>query len=560
MLQSLYVKNLALIDELNVDFTEGLNIMTGETGAGKSIILGSINFCLGDKIPKEMIKEDVPYSMAELTFIVESDFERKSLEALDIFPEDDQVVINRKIVGGRSTTKINSETVTVSVLKKVADVLINVHGQNESHILQDTKRHLAILDDYGTKELLSLKEKMRETYAVYKVSKQAYNSLNVDDKERERELSFLEFEIEEISNAKLIDNEDEALEEEYRKLKNWQKIYDGLNKAYTMTGGENDSAANNISYALRELSSITEYDESLNSYYSMLSDVENLLSDFNRDISSYLSDGDFDVERFNEIEHRLDLINSLKAKYGDSISTIKSVLVEKEERLELLNNFKERKEEAKKVLDKAFGDMKIVAEDLHLKREKVAKKFEKEIEKALLELNFSNAEFKVMFSENKSYNEDGSDFVEFYISTNQGEQIRPLNKIASGGELSRIMLAIKTLQANKDETHTMIFDEIDAGISGRTAQKVSESLHLLSKNHQIICITHLPQIAAMEDSHYLIEKKIIDGHSKTTIEKLDDNNSIMELARMLGGTIVSDAVINNAKELKEMALKYKTRG
>ncbi|MCR5272246.1 MAG: DNA repair protein RecN [Lachnospiraceae bacterium] len=560
MLQSLHVNNLALIDELDVEFTDGLNILSGETGAGKSIILGSIGFCLGEKINKDMIKEDAPFSFAELVFTIDNEFVRKELEKLDIYPYDDQIIINRKITGGRSVAKINAETVPVTMLKQVAEILINIHGQNESHILQNTKNHLNILDDYGSDTIGDLLYDMESDFSNYKSKKSIVDELNSDLNDREREISFLEFETEEITNANLIKNEDIELEEEYKKLKNWQKIFDGLNKAYDETGAMSGSAADRISYAIKELSAINGYDEKAGNLYNILTDVENLLSDFNREVSSYIEDSTFDERKFVEIEDRLNLINKLKSKYGDSIDKILESLAEKEERLDTLRNIDEKLREAELDLDSASKKMKKTADILHEKRVFVAERFKKELTEALLDLNFQSVEFEVRISVNDKCSASGYDYVEFYISTNTGEKVRPLNKVASGGELSRIMLAIKTLQAAKDETQTMIFDEIDAGISGRTAQKVSECLNILAKDHQIICITHLPQIAAMEDSHFMIEKKVIDGHSKTTIVQLDEKSSIMELARMLGGSSVSDAAVNNAKELKEMALQFKKRG
>ncbi|MCR5468565.1 MAG: DNA repair protein RecN [Lachnospiraceae bacterium] len=556
MLQGLHVKNFALIDELEVDFSEGLNILSGETGAGKSIILGSINFCLGEKFSKEMIKDDESFSLVELIFSIDSEEVRKSLEELEIYAED-ELIISRKLTMGRSSSKINSETVPITKVKEVAELLINIHGQNESQVLQNTKKHLEILDAFGGRELDELKEAMEEAYHEYKSAKGRLDELEADGKSREREMSFLEFEIAEIEDASLKTGEDDELEDEYKHLQNWQKICDGMNKAHSETGGANDCAADRISYALKELSAVSSYDEKASQCYDMLQDIESLLTDFNREISSYLSDTEFDEERFNQIENRLNLINRLKSKYGDSIDTILGELENKKKRLDLFVNIEAEYDKAKVALDSAFGKMKSVESKLHDKRAEVATLFEKELIEALNDLNFSSIDFKVNIDRTDHYQINGCDNVEFYISTNTGEKLKPLNKVASGGELSRIMLAIKTLQADKDRTGTMIFDEIDAGISGKTAQMVAKKLHLLARFHQIVCITHLPQIAAMEDSHYLIEKQVKDGHSITTIKPLDEDESNLEISRMVGGIDVTDAALNNARELKALATEYK---
>jgi len=557
MLLSLNVKNLALIDELEVDFTKGLNILTGETGAGKSIILGSINLCLGEKVPKEMLRDNVEFSYVELVFQVENDYQREALADLDISIEDDLVVLSRKITGTRSIAKINGETVPVSYLRNASDILINVHGQNESQILHNSKNYLSIIDSYADDRIKGLKDRMAFAYKEYRNAMEDLESLSSDETERTREISFLEFELDEIENANLKVNEDSLLEDEFKHLKNYQKIYDGVSAANELTSGSYDSISDKISHALRELASIHDLDDTVNGYYEMLLDIENLLNDFNRETSSFLKESEFDEERFVTIEKRLDLINSLKSKYGKTIELILEKAEEKKIRLHELKNFDENLRIAKEQFDIAYENMVSISKQLHNIRCSVGKEFEQNLCIALEELNFNNVEFTTLVQETDIYTVNGSDNVEFLISTNIGEKIKPLSKVASGGELSRIMLAIKTLKANKDDIPTMIFDEIDAGISGRTAQKVSEKLATLSNEHQIICITHLPQIAAMSTTHFLIEKIVKDSHTQTTIRKLSDNDEILELARMLGGQEITDAVKNNALEMKDLATKYK---
>ena len=557
MLLNLHVKNLALIDEAEVEFTPGLNIMTGETGAGKSIIIGSINLALGGKLPKEMIRENAPFGLVELTFRIEDKRLKQRLSEMDIFIEEDELILSRKIVNGRSVSKINGETVPVSKVKEAAQLLIDIHGQHEHQSLLVKKNHLNILDAYAKNRLQKEKEALKSIYEQYQKVKTELKEASLDTAERQRELSFLEYEIKELEEAQLIPGEDEQLEADYRRLLNGQKIMEAVSKAYEKTSEGFDSATEQISHALRELASVSEYDEPLAGFENQLMEIDNLLNDFNREMAEYKSDTVFDEETFAEVEKRLDLVNHLKAKYGNTIEEILNSLEEKKARAEKLSDYDTYLEQLKQEFSQKEKEVESYSGKLSEIRKAAAAKLTDAIKKELKDLNFPNVSFSMHFQKTDSYTANGYDDAEFLISANPGEPEKSLEKIASGGELSRIMLAIKTVLADTDAVGTLIFDEIDTGISGRTAQMVSEKMNALGNSHQIMCITHLPQIAAMADSHYLIEKSVANETTISTIRPLDWEESVKELARMLGGVKITDTVLDNAKEMKELAANTK---
>lgn len=557
MLQNLHVKNLALIDEADVEFEPGFNIMTGETGAGKSIIIGSIGLALGGKLPKEMIRENAPFGLVELTFLVEDERLKKILEEMDIILEEDSLILSRKIVNGRSSSKINGESVPTSKVKEVASLLIDIHGQHEHQSLLVKKNHLNIVDGYEKNRLQSEKEKLKASFDCYKKIRTELEEAEMDALEREREISFLTYEVEEIEQASLILGEDEALELEYRKLMNGQKILEAVTDVYGKTGEGYDSATEQIGHALKNLSSISEYDGPLAGFESQLMEIDNLLNDFNRELAEYISDASFDEETFAETERRLDVINRLKAKHGRTIEEILDSCAEKKKRLEKLLDYDSYLSDLKKKLKTTEQELTAHSDNVSNIRKKAAKKLTQAIQKELLDLNFLEVSFSMEFRRLDHFTANGYDDAEFLISTNPGEPLKSLEKIASGGELSRIMLAIKTVLADTDDVGTLIFDEIDTGISGRTAQMVSEKMSALGSSRQVICITHLPQIAAMADRHYLIEKSVENQTTISTIRPLDEEESVKELARMLGGVKITDTVLKSAKEMKELAANTK---
>ena len=557
MLYSLHVKNLALIKEQEIDFTKGLNILTGETGAGKSVIIGSVNLALGGKADAGLIRTGEEYALVELTFGLENDIQRNLLKEMDIPVEDDgTVVIQRKILPGRSISKVGGEAVTTRQLRDISNVLINIHGQNDHQELLHKKKHLEILDEYCGEELLAPMGRLSEEYAALKLLKEQLEETDLDENSRMREQELLEYEINEITEAELTVGEDEQLETLYRKMVNSRKISEAVYAVAAMTGAQDseENASDIVGRAVRELSMVTSYDKEIEDLYSQLSDVENLLTDFNHSVSDYIKDLEFDDEEFHNTEERLNVINHLKDKYGGSIEAVLKSLEIKQERFDKLSDLDAYRKKLQADVESKKAEVLKLCKKISDIRSKGAKGLKKELTAALIDLNFLDVKFEIdIKSDEESISSKGYDSVEFMISTNPGESPRPLEKIASGGELSRIMLALKTVVADKDDISTLIFDEIDAGISGKTAWKVSKKLGELAANHQIICITHLPQIAAMAHSHFMIEKGVSEGRTVTNIFSLDEDASLKELARLLGGETITDATLSNAMEMRKMA-------
>lgn len=554
MLQNLHVKNLALIDEAEVEFQPGLNILTGETGAGKSIILGSINLALGGKYSKEMLRKGASFGLVELAFSIEKEEQLQAFHEMDIYPEDGNILLSRKLMEGRSISRINGETVSMNKLKQVAEILIDIHGQHEHQSLLYKKNHLTILDAFSKGVIDDLKETVRETYQEYKQKKEELAQATLNEAERAKEMDFLAFEVTQIREANLKPGEDEKLEEQYKRIVHSKKIVESLEEAYGYTGyGEKESCGDLLSRAARCMQEAAHYDETAVSLSAQILEIDSLLNDFNRELSEYRRTLEFSEEEFYEIENRLNELNRLKAKYGHSIEEVLQYCEEKETRLLKLQDYdhylaqlQESYEAVSKKLCKECGQ-------LTKKRKEQAELLKQAIVSGLLDLNFLEVNFEIGFEELEEPTSNGMDVVEFLISMNPGEPVKPLGDIASGGELSRIMLAIKAVLADKDEVPTLIFDEIDVGISGRTAQKVSEKMKLIGRKHQVICITHLAQIAAMADTHFAIEKHVEEGKTVTKIHELSEKESVLELARILGGAEITDTVIQNAVEMKKLA-------
>lgn len=557
MLHNLHVKNLALIDEAEVDFSQGLNILSGETGAGKSIIIGSIGIAIGDKVSKDMIRKDADYALVELVFSVDETV-RNKLSALDIPMEDDQVILTRRISGGRPIAKINSETVSAAKLKEAASLLIDIHGQHEHQSLLKQKNHLHILDIYARNELKDHLEKLAAVYGEYTRIRKELNESSMDSEQRARELSFLQYEADEIEHADLIIGEDEELERKYRRFSNSQKIMGSLGQVYQLTSV--DGAAELTGRAVQEIGAASGFDERVLQFEEQLMEIDTLLNDFNRDLAGYMEDADFDEAQFYETEKRLDLINNLKAKYGGSITQILERCEQKRDRIAKLEDYDSYLADLGERLAGKEEQLERLCKKVSGIRQKKAAELTEKIKSALVDLNFLDVSFRMEFTRKKEYSASGYDDAEFLISTNPGEPLKSLTKVASGGELSRVMLAIKAVLADCDETGTLIFDEIDTGISGRTAQMVSEKMNVISKDHQIICITHLPQIAAMADTHFLIEKQADKNQTVTSIRRLSSEESIAELGRMIGGVRITDTVLKSAREMKDLAVATKNSG
>ena len=553
MLQNLHVKNLALIDEIEVEFGDGLNILTGETGAGKSIILGSVNLALGGRYTKDILRQGAEYGFVELTFQVENEHQIRELREFDIYPEDGTVVLSRRLMEKRSISRINGETVPIALLKEAASILIDIHGQHEHQSLLYKKNHLGIVDAFARETASDVKQKVLEAYKAYKACEKELDEMETDEAQRAKELSFLKFETGEIREADLKTGEDEDLEELYRRIVNSKRIAECVSEAYLYTSEGNDGASENLSRAIRAVSEIVEYDERASQMYDQLVEIDSLLNDFNRELADYADECEFSDEEFHDTEERLNEINHLKTKYGNTIEEILAYCAAQEKRLAALEDYDNYIEDLRAKAKKSEEELRKQAKKLSAIRRKQAKVLSKSIEDGLKDLNFENVQFEIGFAETKGYTAEGMDDVEFMISLNPGQPLKPLASVASGGELSRIMLAIKTVMASRDEIETLIFDEIDVGISGRTAQKVSEKMAVIGKGHQVICITHLAQIAAMADRHYLIEKASSKGDTRTDIRRLDENESVRELARILGGAKITDTVLKSAVEMKELA-------
>lgn len=558
MLQSLHVKNLALIDEVEVEFGEGLNILTGETGAGKSIIIGSINLALGAKADKDLIRTGAEYALVELVFTIEQPRQLKAIRELDLPVEEEQIILQRRIMPGRNVCKVCGETVTARQLKQLAEILIDIHGQQEHQSLLQSTRQLEILDAYAGEALTPHKEKMRKICGEYRRAMEELSGSEADEETRKREVALAEFEYQEIEAAALVPGEDEAVEQTYQKLVNGQKIRDAVNMAHALCGYEEGGIGSSIGRALREMKSVSAYDDALKEFERQLLDIDSLLNDYNRGMADYLSELEFDGELFDQTERRLDLINHLKAKYGNTIEDILKYRDQAESILEKYRDYDTYCKELHERADALRQEAAAVGAKISDIRCRCAAKLSEEMRSALVDLNFQEVAFEIqVVSAQELLSGNGFDKVTFMISTNAGEKLRELAQVASGGELSRIMLALKTVLADKDAIETLIFDEIDTGISGKTAWKVSEKMGILGKNHQVICITHLPQIASMADRHFCIEKKVEENRSVTDISKLNEEESVAEVARMLGSSSITENVMNNAREMKELAGKTK---
>ena len=556
MLRNLHVKNLALIDEVEVNFQPGLNILTGETGAGKSIILGSVHLALGGRYARDMLRKGSDFGLVELVFEPENPAIIRQLKEMDIFLEEGQILLSRKLMDGRSVSKINGETVNMSVLRDVASILIDIHGQHDHESLLHKKNHLAILDAYARDSVDSLKKKLAEEYRHYRACRRELEEASMEEAERKREVALLAFEVDEIIDAGLRPGEDQELEEQYRRMTGGKKLSEAIAETYRYTG-EAEGVSDALSRAIRTMQEISGTEEKAEELYGQLVDVDSLLNDFNRELMEYAKTFEFSEEEFHEVEERLNLVNHLKSKYGNDVEEISAYCEKQEKRLAELQDYDAYLAGLSSALEIAERKLSTDSDKLSRARKKAAVSLAQEIKQALIELNFLEVQFDMQFEQMKDYTENGRDDAQFIVSTNPGEEMKALYNVASGGELSRIMLAVKTVLADREDTPTLIFDEIDTGISGITAGKVAGQMRIIGRNHQVICITHLPQIAAMADAHFAIEKTAENGKTTTGIRLLNQSESEGELARILGGAEITETILQSAKEMKEMAKREK---
>lgn len=556
MLLNLHVKNLAIIDEIEVEFSEGLNVLTGETGAGKSIIIGSINIALGGKVSKDIIRTGTEFALVELTFLAEDSEQINSLEKLGITLEEDVVVISRKITKCRTINRVNGETVSVSMLKSIADILIDIHGQNEQQSLLYKNKHMEIVDRYAAEKMCGRDMEFSEMYRQYKDMLVKYSEKEMSEEERLREVSFIRYELEQIEQAHLVKGEEEKLQERYRYLSNANEIKSGINEVYSLVEdsyGDSQSVSQMLGRSSHILAKISGYDERLKELARQIADIDELIMDFNRDLQEYASDMDENGEEFAEVETRLDLVRTIKSKYGATTELVENYAKDLENKLEKYEAYEEYRANLEKKIEIYKIKLEKLGESISKIRKKCSAELEKRITDALIDLNFLQVKFEIAVRELDEFNSKGKDEVEFMISTNPGEDLKPIGQAASGGELSRIMLAIKAVLAEHDSIGTLIFDEIDVGISGRTAQKVAEKMAFIGHSHQVICISHLAQIAAMADHSYLIEKNNLLNKTSTVIRQLEGDEIVEEIARILGGAKITDAVLESAREMKQLA-------
>ena len=557
MLDSLYVKNLALIDEEEVTFTEGLNVLSGETGAGKSILIGSVLIALGAKVHKEMIRANEKEAYIELIFSPTHPAILEKLREYDIEPEDGQLIISKKITASKSVSKINKEAYPASKVREVASLLLDVHGQHDHQALIHQNKQLEIVDRSGGKSLKEAKKQTAKYYRVWKQYKDELDSYSVDEDERLRRMDILCYELDELKEASITPGEEARLSKDWKRLSEREHIITAYQELTSLLGYESNGACDLCGRAEHALKGISEADEEAQSLYDQLTDAESIIHDICREASERLDamqDEELDTAK---IEERLDQIRHLMQKYRCDEEGLLELTEKKEQELEKYRHFEEEKARAQKLCQNAFVKLEQSADDLSSKRRKCADLLCDQLIKALVDLNFLDVRFEIRMDHTEQIGPGGKDVVTFYIATNPGEELKPLAAVASGGELSRIMLAVKSVMAQKEEIETLIFDEIDTGISGRTAQKVAKRLSETAKGSQVICISHLAQIVSMADTHFLIEKNAENEKTTTHITKLSEEESVREVARLLGGAEITKNVIDTAKEMKDMANRTK---
>jgi len=559
MLQSLRVSNFALIEELEVSFEDGLNILTGETGAGKSILLGSVQTALGAKTSKDVIRNGAESAYVEIVFENCGKAVEEELLRQEISLDGGSVTISRKVTTtGKSVSRINGETVNAATVKAVASLLLEIHGQQEHHSLLNKEKHLELLDRYAGPEVLKQKSTVSILWEDYRSRRAELLQAREDATNKNRDCSYLEFAAKEIADASYKQGEIEELEKEFERLSHAKALAGGVAGALSATAdGAGETADSLINAAIRSLSKVSVYDSDAEELLFRAEEIASLLSDFNRSAGQYMESLSDSEEAYAVVSERLDLLNRLKSKYGRTMEEVLAYGQECEEKLSRYADYDaylERLEREYTAVEQKLEEASAILSEL---RKEAATVLSEQIKKALSELNFLEVRFEIRM-ERTDYGANGYDTAEFYIATNPGEEIKPLIKVASGGELSRIMLALKTVFADRDEIPTLIFDEIDTGISGRTAQLVSEKMAEISRSRQVLCITHLPQIASMADTHYRIEKSTDGVKTVTKIDRLAPEQSVEELARMLGGASITDAVLENAREMKALAVSKKS--
>jgi len=554
MLDRLLVKDLALIEKSVVEFSGGLNVLTGETGAGKSILLGSIQLALGQKANKDLIRHGKEQAIVELDFSLTEE-EVRRIQALeeDLELEEERLLIRRKISEKKSDIRVNDLGLTLAKLREITGGLLDLHGQHEHQSLLREGSHLEIIDGFRKKQGGKLLEEVADAYHLLQEKKRALQKFSLKEEERTRELDFLDFEIQELADAHLSAGEEAELTKEY-------SLYENMDRLKSLLLSAKESLEEmDFHRPIQAVEEAKDFDESLKGLSDSLYDLEAVGEDCLRSLDHYLDHAEVDEEKLFTLGERLEQIRRVMMKHGGTEAKALAALAKKEERRTFLLDYEKDEEKAKKAIVEQEKLLREKAVLLSKERQEDAKVLAKQIQGEMQEMGFLDTKFEFHFQEKKEPTEKGLDEVEAYVSLNPGEPLRPLREVGSGGELSRIMLSIKTVLADTEGVSTLIFDEIDSGISGRTAEKVGEKLQKIAKNHQVILITHLPQIAAKADHHFLIEKTVENGVTHTGIHPLTEKESIEELARLLGGDELSEASLENARELKTKSKAKKAK-
>ena len=560
MLTHLSIKNIAVIDKAQIDFADGFNILTGETGAGKSIIINSLNILKGERAAKDLIRSGEQSARVDGIFSVSDEIKSEIENLIGIEIEDNEIMISREFnLEGRNTVRINGSAVTLSMLKEIGEFFVNIHGQHDSTSLLVKKSHMGFLDNFGGENLKNALDDYAKVYSEYKNTKAELDALSTDETEKERRTDLLKYQIEEIEVANLTPDEEDELTERRNFLANAQKISENCLSAFDKLydGEETGNSAHDLIWeAVKLLEQVTEFNSELEGICTELTDMTYIISDHSHTIKKLADSLDSNDYELNEIEERLDLIYNLKRKYGANVGDVLKYLDKIKKEYEQI----EHSDEQIKFLTEKLKNLELKrlekAEAVSLIRKENAKILSEKICKELAELEMSKTVFEVKI-EDTEFSQTGKDDVEFLISTNLGEMPKPLAKIASGGELSRIILAIKSVITGEKSAGTLIFDEVDTGVSGKTAQKIGEKLYKMTKSAQVICITHLAQIAALADRHFLIEKNTENGRTRTEITPLDGDMRVNEIARIIGGETITDLTRENAKEQITLADKIK---
>ncbi|HWK24034.1 MAG TPA: DNA repair protein RecN [Ureibacillus sp.] len=555
MLKELSIRNFAIIDELTVDFSGGLTVLTGETGAGKSIIIDAVHLLAGGRASQEFIRHGA--KKAELTglFTISNEnhpIYEKFLE-YGIECEEGMIILRRDInENGKSVCRVNGKLVTLTILREIGATLIDIHGQHESQELMDEKRHIYLLDHFAHNELAQIKEQYTEKFQTYKDFKREIASISIDEQRIAQRIDLYQFQINELEEANLIIGEEEQLVEERRRLLNFHKIFERANIAYESISGEL-KGLDHVGDAMNALEDIVELDEQFNESSESVSSAFYALQEAAHQIKNVLDDLEFDPERLNEVEHRLAQYQMMKRKYGNTVEEILKYFEKIQDELIQLQNRDETIQNYEKKLSKMEEELDQLALSLTKIRTKSAVKLSEAIMEQLRDLHMEKAKFIVNFESLHSFDVNGKDYVSFYISTNVGEPPKSIPKIASGGELSRIMLALKTIFSSSNGITSIIFDEVDTGVSGRVAQAIAEKIAAISISSQVLCISHLPQVAAMADQHYLIRKQVDQNRTYTTVSQIDIQNRVEEISRMMSGSEITDLTLQHALELLNLA-------